>query len=345
MMNKDIYKVCEQIRGANYYVSSYAKNSIEMWGNYQKEIIDQELGYAESLGLNSVRVFLHYQVYKKNHQDFLSKLEDFLSLCANHNIKPMLVLFDGCFGFSDEIKNGYLKGWIANPGYDLLGKEHWGNYEKYIKDIVGSHLDDERIAFYDIMNEPFKAFIYLYPKNGEPLSIENMATEPKKMLIGGEYVRFVSHFANLVKSLQSKIPLTVGVASPSHNREIYAFEDVLSFHSYPYNSRGIMEHLKEVRVISKYENKPILLTEWGGILFPPYPIGVEKLSAKNRQIICDEVHLAYFKDVLPLLVKEKIGFYVAQLMVSKLAPNHSLVHPGGKERPAASFLRRYLASK
>ena len=66
-MDQDIYKVCEQIRGANYFVSSYAKNSIEMWDNYRKEIINQELGYAEDLGLNSVRVFLHYQVYKKNH--------------------------------------------------------------------------------------------------------------------------------------------------------------------------------------------------------------------------------------------------------------------------------------
>ena len=78
-MSQDIYKVCEQIRGANY-VASYAKNPVEMWGNYQRKIIDEELGYAEDLGLNSLRVFLHYQVYKKNHQDFLQKLEDFLSL-------------------------------------------------------------------------------------------------------------------------------------------------------------------------------------------------------------------------------------------------------------------------
>ncbi len=343
-MYQDIYKVCEQIHGANY-IPSYAKNFVEMWDNYQKEVINQELGYAENLGLNSVRVFLHYLVYQKDHQDFLNKLEDFLSLCSNHKIKPMLVLFDGCLGFSDEIKNGYLKGWIANPGYDLLGQEHWGNYEEYIKDIVGSHLQDERIAFYDIMNEPFKAFIYLYPKNGEPRYEEFATVEPKEILIGGEYVRFVAHFANLVKSLQSKIPLTVGVVNPLHNREIYAFEDVVSFHSYPYDFRRIIEDLKETRIVSKHEKKPILLTEWGGSLFPPYPIGVEKLSPKNRQIICDEAQLAYFKDALPVIIKEKIGFYILQLMISKFTPNHSLIHPGGKKRPAASFLKEYLASK
>ncbi len=341
-MNQDIYKVCEQIRGANY-VPSYAKNPVEMWGNYQKKIIDEELGYAEDLGLNSLRVFLHYLVYQKDHQDFLNKLEDFLSLCANHNIKPMLVLFDGCFGFSDEIKKSYWKGWIANPGYDLLGEEHWGEYEGYTKDIVGSHLNDERIALYDIMNEPFKGFIYIYPKNSDPCFEEFTTVDPKDVLIGGEYVRFVAHFANLVKSLQSQTPLTVGVAYPLHNREIYAFEDVLSFHSYPYNSRGMMEDLKQVRIVSKSEEKPILLTEWGGSVFPPYPIGVEKLSPKDAQAICDEVQLAYFKDVLPILAKEKIGFYIWQLMISKFTPNHSLIHPGGKKRPAASFLKEYLA--
>ncbi len=336
-MDKDLYKVCKQIYGANY-VPSYAKNPVDMWGNYQREVIDQELGYAEDLGLNSLRVFLHYQVYKKNHQDFLNRLENFLSLCANHKIKLILILFDGCFGFSDEIKKGYVKGWIANPGHELLGEKYWKDYEKYIKDIVGSHKNDERILLYDIMNEPCRVWIHIHPKNGEP-----RAVGPEEVvLMGEEYVRFVAHFSNLVRSLQSKIPLTVGVVHPLHNREIYAFEDVLSFHIYPDNLRIIMECLKWVRGVSKYEEKPILITEVGGSLNPPYPIGIEKLSPENAQIICDEVQLALFKDVLPILTKEKIGFYVFQLMVSKITPNHGLIHPGGKKRPVASFLKEYL---
>ena len=46
--------------GANY-LPAYAINQLEMWqiGTYDPERIDKELGWAQSLGFNSMRVFLH----------------------------------------------------------------------------------------------------------------------------------------------------------------------------------------------------------------------------------------------------------------------------------------------
>ena len=47
------------------YVTSNAINQIEMWQaeTFSPELIDRELGYAESIGFNTVRVFFSHLVY------------------------------------------------------------------------------------------------------------------------------------------------------------------------------------------------------------------------------------------------------------------------------------------
>ena len=49
------------LTGANF-VPSNAINPLEMWqaDTFSPELIDKELGYAESLGFNTMRVFLAY---------------------------------------------------------------------------------------------------------------------------------------------------------------------------------------------------------------------------------------------------------------------------------------------
>ena len=42
---------------------SYARNDVQLWMDYDGEVIDRELGYAERLKLNTVRVFLQVAVY------------------------------------------------------------------------------------------------------------------------------------------------------------------------------------------------------------------------------------------------------------------------------------------
>ncbi|MHC4201052.1 MAG: hypothetical protein ACYSU0_13755, partial [Planctomycetota bacterium] len=74
------------IRGANY-VPSYARNDVQMWMDYDAEVIDRELGLAARLKLNSVRVFLQYAVYRHDRDRFLGRYESFLSLCRKHRIR------------------------------------------------------------------------------------------------------------------------------------------------------------------------------------------------------------------------------------------------------------------
>jgi len=57
--------------------------------DYAPVVIDRELGYAEKLGLNCVRVFLQFAVYERSREQFLDNIESFLDLCEKHNMQMM----------------------------------------------------------------------------------------------------------------------------------------------------------------------------------------------------------------------------------------------------------------
>src|SRR5438445_7184875 len=84
--------------GSNY-IPATAINELEMWqaDTFDPQRIDTELGWAESLGMNTMRVFLHDLMWKQDPAGFKRRLNTFLSICDKHGIKPMLVLFDSCW--------------------------------------------------------------------------------------------------------------------------------------------------------------------------------------------------------------------------------------------------------
>jgi hypothetical protein len=103
------------IRGTNY-VPSYAATDVVLWLDYDHDTIDRELGYAESIGLNAVRIFLQSLVYQHDPDAFLQRFEDFVATADAHGLKVMPVLFDSCFGVSPSLESCHL--WVANPGPD-----------------------------------------------------------------------------------------------------------------------------------------------------------------------------------------------------------------------------------
>ncbi len=94
--------------GANY-IPSNAINELEMFqaATFDPVINDRELGLAESIGMNTARVFLQDQLWEQDPTGFKDRLNLFLSIAAKHHIRPLLVLFDSC--------------WETNPH---LGPQH-----------------------------------------------------------------------------------------------------------------------------------------------------------------------------------------------------------------------------
>src|SRR5271155_4624241 len=83
--------------GSNY-IPSTAINELEMWqaATFDPQRIDKELGWAESLGLNTMRVFLHDLLWQQDPEGFKKRLDAFLTIAQKHKIRPLFVLFASC---------------------------------------------------------------------------------------------------------------------------------------------------------------------------------------------------------------------------------------------------------
>ena len=81
------------------YIPADAINQMEMWqgDTFDPKRIDLELGWAEGLGMNTMRVFLHDLLWQQDRDGFEKRVDAFLAIAEKHHIRPMLVLFDSCW--------------------------------------------------------------------------------------------------------------------------------------------------------------------------------------------------------------------------------------------------------
>lgn len=149
--------------GANY-IPSDAINQLEMFQatTFNPALNDKELGMAESIGMNAIRVFLQDQLWKQDPEGFKARLDTFLSIAARHHIRPILVLFDSCWETNPKlgpqhppIPGIHNSGWVQSPGKQrLLDKGVEPELAAYVKGVVGAFAEDQRVLAWDIWNEP-----------------------------------------------------------------------------------------------------------------------------------------------------------------------------------------------
>jgi Cellulase (glycosyl hydrolase family 5) len=149
--------------GANY-IPSDAINELEMFqaATFNPALNDKELGMAESIGMNTIRVFLQDQLWKQDTEGFKARLDTFLSIAARHHIRPILVLFDSCWETNPKlgpqhppIPGIHNSGWVQSPGKQrLLDKTVEPELAAYVEGVVGAFAEDQRVLAWDIWNEP-----------------------------------------------------------------------------------------------------------------------------------------------------------------------------------------------
>jgi hypothetical protein len=149
--------------GSNYNPAS-AINQLEMWqaDTFDPERIDLELGWAEGLGMNTMRVYLHDLLWQQDAEGFKRRLETFLGIAAKHNIRPIFVLFDSVWnpdpqpGKQPAPRPGvHNSGWVQSPSRTALqDPTQYPRLEAYVKGVVGAFARDERVLAWDIWNEP-----------------------------------------------------------------------------------------------------------------------------------------------------------------------------------------------
>jgi hypothetical protein len=246
--------------GSNYNPAS-AINQLEMWqaDTFDPVGIDRELGWAENLGMNTMRVYLHNLLWEQDAPGFKKRLNEFLDIAARHKIRPMFVLFDSCWDPEPQagpqrppIPGVHNSGWVQAPGRARLeDKAQYSKLRGYVEDIVGTFGKDNRILAWDVWNEPDNEGGGNYPRHKD-----------KQKFVEG-LLRQTFEWA---RSRNPTHPLTSGlwIGEDWSYEKLNAIQkiqmdqsDVISFHDYSWPE----SFDRRAKQLQKY-GRPILATEY-----------------------------------------------------------------------------------
>jgi hypothetical protein len=157
----DWYANHKWINGANFTPST-AINQLEMWqaDTFDATTIDRELGYAEGIGFNTMRVFLHSVAWEVDKVGFKKRVDNYLTIADKHHIQTLFVFFDDCWNAPPKVgkqpgpKPGiHNSGWVQDPGR-VLNDVDYIQIRAYVEDILNCFKHDKRILLWDLYNEP-----------------------------------------------------------------------------------------------------------------------------------------------------------------------------------------------
>jgi hypothetical protein len=260
--------------GCNYG-PAYAINQLEMWQaeTFDPAAIDRELALAESIGFNSLRVFLHDLAWRQDPKGFLRRLDQFLDLAEKHRIGVMFVLFDAVWDPFPKAgpqrapkPHVHNSGWVQSPGAEILAHpDRQDALEPYVLEVIRKFRRDRRIHAWDLFNEPDNPNTSAYGA----VELKNKAEVARQLL------EKTFRWARAARPTQ---PLTSGVwignwADPSRLSPMERLQleqsDIITFHNYSKleDLRQCVENLRRYR-------RPILCTEYmarpAGSTFEPH---------------------------------------------------------------------------
>jgi hypothetical protein len=257
------------LRGSNYQPAT-AINQLEMFqaATFDIATIDKELGWAENLGFNVMRVYLHHLLWTADKEGFKKRLDSYLAVSSKHKIKTLFVFFDDCWndtawvGKQPAPKPGvHNSGWVRDPGTMLYNHpDTMAVLEAYIKDVLSTFKNDQRILMWDLYNEPGnnRQFIKSMP--------------------------LLQNVFKWAKEVNPSQPITAGVWNNADNyRELNKFQlensDVITYHNYSY----IDNHKNAIDTLRRFK-RPLICSEY--------------MARRNGSV---------FQLIMPLLKKENVG--------------------------------------
>lgn len=248
--------------GANY-IPRDAINQLEMWQpeTFNPKEIDQELGWAQAIGMNTMRVFLHDLLWQQDPKGFQQRMDTFLTIAAKHHIRPVFVIFDSCWDPNPKLGRQHSptpglhnSGWVQSPGFKALqDPAQYPRLETYVKGVVGAFANDPRILAWDVWNEP---------DNGNGVYESPAQAKVKRALVA----QLLPKVFLWARSQHPTQPLTSGpfygdwddLTTLKPVQRIQLTEsDILTFHNYDW-PEDFEKHIVE---LEKY-HRPILCTEY-----------------------------------------------------------------------------------
>ena len=269
------------------FLPSTAINQLDMWQaeSFDSVTIDRELGFAEGIGMNVMRVYLHHLAWQVDKNGFKKRINTYLTVADNHKIKTIFVFFDDCWnntykpGVQPSPKPGiHNSGWVQDPGklIDMhLSAEDM--LEVYVKDILKSFKKDKRILLWDVYNEP----------GNSDYGNKSMALL-KKVFSWGRIVNPDQPLSASVWNLNLK----------DLNKYQLENSDVITYHNYMRPE----EHIKWIDSFLVKTGKPLICTEYmartrGSLFETIMPLlKARKIAAINWGLVAGKSNTMYAWD-------------------------------------------------
>ena len=248
------FKKLPWLVGCNY-IPATAINQLEMFqsNSFDPQRIDLELGWAQKLGFNTLRVYLHYLLWEQDRDGFFGRLNQFLAIADKHGMKALLVLFDDCWNQEPQLgkqpdpkPSVHNSGWAASPGrHRVLEEKYHEQLLAYVKDTLVSFRNDTRIWGWDLYNEPGNTDM---GEKSLPLLIKTFQTareaEPAQPISAGVWI-WNPFVLKMSKTWKNYLELQTQAS------------DFISFHNYS-NEKSLT---KQIKAMKKFQ-RPVVCTEY-----------------------------------------------------------------------------------
>lgn len=281
------YNARPWIRGCNF-MSSDCANRIDQWQEFGFEekllTTEREIALCEEIGYNAVRIILEFEVWDRQHDGFMRRLDRYLDVLAKHHIGAMVVLANDCsvprefwkpavFG-EQPYDIGYHGGRKHSPhgnhnelSWHLLDDPDTAQrYYRFVQEIMSRYAHDDRVIVWNLFNEP--------GNNRASLSLPHME---KLFEIGWALDPIQPLCADVWRGVEDG-----GRAKSEIEQRALDLSDIISYHNYGDYDYNIAT-VEQLRLLGR----PMINTEWlhritHNTVFELYPLFyLEKIGCFN----------------------------------------------------------------
>jgi hypothetical protein len=302
-----------QIKGVNYYPQWRPWDA--MWTGWDGPQVERELRQArDQLGINVVRVMLPYNFTDTRDGEgkvtpkLIARLREMAQIAGSLDMRLIVTLFDFYESFPDR---------GTNTEAENLA---------YLRALIPSFADDDRILAWDVHNEPDN---YLLWTNGGAQKV----------------LAWLGRMADAIHTLAPHQLVTVGMGQASSlwlpgpdGRRVIDYSDLVSMHTY--DAGAVARDLDQLRAQT---TKPIVIEEFG---WPTGPACMVNYS-ETTQVRLYQAVLSAAKDRTAGVVAWTLRDYDAGPTDrwDTREEHFGLYRPDGSLKPAADLIRAIAAPR
>ena len=220
------------IRGFNYQ-PSYAGSLQMIWTHFDRDVWKREVAWSRRFGTNMLRVWLDWHAWVAISDNIFEVLERALDVLASNDIRMMPVLFNRWNNVALPM------GMVADRDI-ATGGYGFEKFEPYVQGLMNRFGNDDRVAVWDLCNEPQA------PRLRADLNFRE--------------ILWLSRVADWIRQSSDKT-ITVSTGTNDNVRVYAPLADVISFHPYTMEKGEMEEQCVNHEAIDAGYGKPLICTE------------------------------------------------------------------------------------